>query len=682
MAVTLNIYDKGQSAPISTLTSTLAWIGVSSAGNTPGTIQSVYQFSAPGLIPTYVNYGPGPEAVAAAVRVSQTTQVFVRIAGSIPGTLSTVAQTGTGPLPTLSGVPYDSTTPKLTITRAGPLGTAQFQLALDGSTYGVVTNVPNLVAAGAVGTTDTSAWSSGNYTALNTLTLIITPSSGSVETVTFTGTTALNFLTQINAVIGPATVTGTVDLTSFTWTSLGTKTLNFITGDGTVIPVTFATPANQAAALATINTALGVHGTASVVTIGGLNYLRIVDSLNTTASYLTVSAGTANASLGLAAGPVTYYGAQASIIAGKYLQILDGAPGQNSTLVVGAGTANTLIGLTAGSNSGANATYQIPYTGVTVTFPAGAYVLNESYTWTMTEPRFVASDITTAISALQASGFYFRDVVLLSKPIDGADTRALATQFGQSLSTLRGALPKIFAVGMMNSAIGLPNTIAANDSDVSTAMLGMVDDYICVAHGDCYMQGTATPGAFRRPLVYSLGIRASAYPLSSDPGNREQPQLEETSMVAPDLVTLARNEDSALVKMATSFTTARNEQGAAYFVRGITRSASPKFVFLPIIRTACETARVLYAKSRRYENANRYLNPDGTIRESDAVAIESYITGQITLALDTDISGVRTTVDRTGIIAVTNTLNISCDIQHLAYFYTVNVSLGVVDIFT
>ena len=85
MAVTLNIYDKGQSAPISTLTSTLAWIGVSSAGNTPGTIQSVYQFSAPGLIPTYVNYGPGPEAVAAAVRVSQTTQVFVRIAGSISG---------------------------------------------------------------------------------------------------------------------------------------------------------------------------------------------------------------------------------------------------------------------------------------------------------------------------------------------------------------------------------------------------------------------------------------------------------------------------------------------------------------------------------------------------------------------------------------------------------------------
>jgi len=210
----------------------------------------------------------------------------------------------------------------------------------------------------------------------------------------------------------------------------------------------------------------------------------------------------------------------------------------------------------------------------------------------------------------------------------------------------------------------------------------MADDYVCVAHGDCYMQGTAISGSFRRPLVYSLAIRAAAYPLSSDPGNREQPQLEETAMVAPDLVTLARNEDSAVVKMATGFTTARNEQGAGYFVRGITRSASPKFQFLPIIRTACEAARVLYTKSRRYENANRYLNPNGTIRESDAVAIEAYINGQITLALDTDISGVRTTVDRTGVIAVTNTLNISCDIQHLAYFYTVNVSLGVVDIFT
>jgi hypothetical protein len=681
MAVTLNIYDKGQSAPISTLTSTLAWIGVSSSGNTPGTIQSVYQFSAPGVIPSAVGYGPGPEGVAAGVRVSQTTQLFVRINGSMPGTVSAVSQTGTGPLFTITGTPYDSATPIVTITRGGPQGTAMFEVAMDGATNGVPTTVPSLVAAQASGTTDTSTWTSPNYTALNTLTLIVTPSNGLVETVTFSGTTATNFLSQINTVIGPAAVVGTVDVTSFTWTSLGTNTLNFVTGDGTVVPVTFATPSNQTAALATINTALGAHGTASVVTQGGHAYLVVKDSLATTASYITVNPGTANAALGLPATTTTFHGAQAAIVGGRYLQITDGAPGPSSALTL-AGTSLNLLGLTAGSTSGAAATYQIPATGLTLTFPTGTYILGEQYSWTQTEPRFSVADLSAAMGALQGSGLYFRDIVLLSNPIDGVDTRGLANQMATSLATLRGALPKIVAVGMMNSAIGSPTAIQANDANVQAAMLGMTDDYVCVAHGDAYMQGTAISGSFRRPLVYSLGIRAAAYPISSDPGNREQPQLEETSMVAPNLVTLARNEDAAVIQMQSTFTVARNEQGAGYFVRGITRSTSPKFTYLPIIRTACEAARVLYTKARKYENASRFLNPNGTIRESDAVAIENYLTGQTNLALGNDISAVRTSVDRKGVVAVTNALNISQDIQHLAYFYTVNLSLGVVDIFT
>lgn len=673
MSVTLNLYDRGQAAPLSTLTSTLAWFGVSSAG----VANTVYAFDAPGVIPTNVGYGPGPEGVAAGVRVSQTRQVFVKVDGSIPGTVSAVAQSGTGPLFAIAGTPYDSATPSLVITRGGALGTAQFQLAMDGGTYGPVTDTPTRLSASTVGTGDLSALT---YSALDTLTLIVTPTNGTVETVTFSSTTSTNFLTQINAVVGPAKVTGSVSLSGFTYSTLDTLTLIFRPTNATVdLTVTFAST-NSGNFLTQINTALGATATASVVS----NHLVVTDAVTGVTSTLIVGAGTANSALGLTAG--TFYGAQASIVQGRYLKIVDGAVGTSSTLTVGAGTANTLLGLTAGANTGANATYEIPLTGLTLTFPAGTYVKDEGYAWTMTEPRFTVSDIASAITALQVSNTYFRDMVVLCNPIDGVDTRAFAAQLSTSLTTLRGALPKVFAVAMMSSSIGLTGDVNANDVDVKTAMQGQVDPYVTVAHGDCYMQGTSLSGSFRRPAVFSLGIRAAAYPISSDPGNREQPQLEETSMVSADLTTAARNEDTAVTKMQSAgFTVLRNDVGSPYFVQGLTRGnpqATPKFYYLPIMRTAVEAARILYVASRRYENANRFANPNGTIRESDGVAIEQSIQDDLITALGNDISAAIVTVDRAINIVRTNTLSIRADIQPLGYFYTVIVNAGVVDVIT
>lgn len=673
MAVTVNITDRGQSAPISTLTSTLAWIGVSSAGGTAGTVGSIYQLDAPGLVPTNIGYGPGPEGIAAGIRTSLTRQVFARIAGSIPGTLSAVTQSGSGPAITIAGTPYDSATPKLTIQTGGALGTALFQLAMDGSTNGPVINVPAQTAAQSAGTADLSALT---YSTLDTLTLIATPDNGVASTVTFTGTTSTNFLTQVNAGIGPAKTKGSVDLTAFTYSSLDTLTLIFTPTTGGAVTCTFAST-SSGNFLTQINTALGSNATAAIVS----NNLVVTDAATGTTSTLVVGAGTANSALGLTAG--TYKGAQASIIQGKYLLIVDGTTGTTSGLTIGAGTANTALGLTAGASTGTAATYIVPNSNVTVTFPTGTYVTDETYTWTQTEPKFTASDLAATITALQTSGVYFRDIVLLSSPIDGADTRALANQASTSLATMRGAIPKVFAVLMMNSAIGLPSTITANDTDVKANMQGHANDFVCVAHGDCYMQGTAVPGSFRRPLVFSLGIREASYPISTDPGSRELPQLEETSPTAPDLVTLARSEDVATIKMQTAgFTVMRSEFGASYFVQGLTRSISPKFRYLPIMRTTVECARILYAAGKRYENASRFLNSNGTVRESDAVAIETSMSEEVLAGLSEDISGIVVNVDRAGVVATTNTLNIRSDMQPLGYFYTVVINLGVVDTFT
>ena len=673
MAVTLNLTDRGQSAPISTLTSTLAWIGVSTSGATPGTVDAVYEFDAPGLVNTNVGYGPGPEGCAAGVRVSQTRQVFARIAGSIPATKSAVTQSGTGPTVTLSGTPYDTATPKIKIALGGVNGVAQFQIAQDGSTYGPVLDIPAEAAAESVGTADISGIT---YSTLNTLTAIVTPTGGMQQTITFTGTTSMtSIVSQLNS-FGKATFTSTTDISGITYSTLDTLTLIVTPSTGTTKTTTFAST-TSGNFLSQINAALGSSATATLVSG---QYLRITDAA--TGATLTISgSSTAKTILGTPTTTTTYAGFTASIVQGRYIRIVDGLSGTSSTMTIGAGTANTILGLTAGTSTGAASTFAIPYTGVTATFASGTYVLDETYSWSTVEPRFTASDIASAMTALAQKGVYFRDIVLLSNPIDGSDTRALANQVSTTLTTLRGTNPKVFAVVMMGSCTGTPSTIGANDADVKAAMQGMTDPYVCVAHGDCYMTGTVNPGSFRRPAVFSLGLREASYPISTDPGSRELPALEETSLIAPDAATLARNEDTATIKMGSSgFTVMRNEYGSAYFVQGTTRGTSPKFRYLPIMRTSVEAARVLYAGAKTYENASRFLNQNGTIREADAVAIETALNNRLFDALSTNLSNWTVTVDRAANVAVTNTLTIRADVQPLGYFYTVVINLGVVDV--
>ena len=112
----------------------------------------------------------------------------------------------------------------------------------------------------------------------------------------------------------------------------------------------------------------------------------------------------------------------------------------------------------------------------------------------------------------------------------------------------------------------------------------------------------------------------------------------------------------------------------------MTRGTSPKFRYLPIMRTSVEAARVLYAGAKTYENASRFLNQNGTIREADAVAIETALNNRLFDALSTNLSNWTVTVDRAANVAVTNTLTIRADVQPLGYFYTVVINLGVVDV--
>ncbi len=384
-----------------------------------------------------------------------------------------------------------------------------------------------------------------------------------------------------------------------------------------------------------------------------------------------------------------------SLVSGKYLLMTSVTSSSAASLTVGAGTANTILGFTSSATAaGANAVYAIPNTGITITFTAGTYVKDEVYSWSTVAPRFSTVDLAAALLALRNSGLEFTEVVLVYEPIDGADLLVMASALAADVAGFQSGTPKLFSTwaigGPLSATPGSKTSDQTNDNDTKNALSSFTANGTIV-QGDTYLPGREVPGLFRRPALWGIAARMAAYRLSSDVGNGEQPALEGCSAVGPDGVTLARDEDTALVPMkAQRFTTLHRWRGGHFAVRGVTRAASnSKFRHFGILRMAMLAARTAYTAMMPYDNADRATNPDGTLLGVDADAIEHAVDNQMKAALvdsptpgDAHASAVLVNVDRTEIVATTTVVTIDFQVQHKAQFETVTGRLGIVSTLT
>jgi hypothetical protein len=99
--------------------------------------------------------------------------------------------------------------------------------------------------------------------------------------------------------------------------------------------------------------------------------------------------------------------------------------------------------------------------------------------------------------------------------------------------------------------------------------------------------------------------------------------------------------------------------------------------------------RTAWEALKPYDNADRDLNPDGTLQDADATAIEEAITSQMAAALvesptpgQAHASAVLITVDREEIVGTSNDVSIDFQVQHKGQFETVTGSLGIVSTLT
>ncbi len=118
MGLNFSIQDRGQETPRNGAQNTCAYLGVCSAG----TAATPVSFSRSSDVPGTLGNGPLVELGEYVVDTAKVPQILCKINGSVAGTKSAVTQSGTGPLPTLTGTPYDTMAPKAKITTGGANG--------------------------------------------------------------------------------------------------------------------------------------------------------------------------------------------------------------------------------------------------------------------------------------------------------------------------------------------------------------------------------------------------------------------------------------------------------------------------------------------------------------------------------------------------------------------------------
>lgn len=113
---------------------------------TLGAIGTFYSFSDPKDVVSELGTGPLVEALCHSLDVAGGTVYATPIGPTAAGTISAITQTGTGPLPTLTGNPISAFPIRFKIVKGGVVGTATFQISYDGgTTYG-----PETVTAASV----------------------------------------------------------------------------------------------------------------------------------------------------------------------------------------------------------------------------------------------------------------------------------------------------------------------------------------------------------------------------------------------------------------------------------------------------------------------------------------------------------------------------------------------------
>lgn len=325
----------------------------------------------------------------------------------------------------------------------------------------------------------------------------------------------------------------------------------------------------------------------------------------------------------------------------------------------------------------AGGTYAIANTGITVTFPAGTYVAAETYTFTATAPMWNSTDLTALFTALTTDQTSWDYIVLSGRQATGSAAATLAAALQTQLVALANAYR--YKRGMMD---GGDEATAA----ILTAFASTVTNRLLVSYRS-FVAPTAKGfpgwGAPKMRLVNAFAQKAHGALISTDLARVKSGPI-------PGCLSIEHNEQLTEVMDAAKISTARtipNLQGF-FLTNGNLKSAvGSDFKYWQHGRVMDVACAAIYAKQAFWYSAGIRTNPDGTIFESDAAAIELDVNTTLDALLlqpknaegkQGHVSAYRYVINRTNNFGQTGILLSDFACQALGYIKFFNTTLGYV----
>jgi len=510
--------------------------------------------------------------------------VVVPTAGTYSA-LPSVTATGSGPSVSAAltagnpvGGAYDDLSILAKVKVPGVGGVAQVDLYYDGYTVAETRTVPAEVPASLTGTVPITA---EILAKISGTTLVF--AGPSVATLTFATGSMASSAAGLKA--ATATVASTVTVLPGGLLSAGIaallanpRKLRFTTAGGTpadapanvVITGTDYTGAAQSETLALAQTASSATSTKVYASITSLAY----PAADGTAATIAVGYEDAFASAAEVAAAVSSLASGASLAVvgldvqtstARYLGLATTAAGVSAALSLNAspGTAATLLGFSgSASASGAAATSALPFTGVTLTWPTGTYPLAGTYALPLSGPHSSVSALVTAATATHDT--YAQAPFVFLVPVEEFATQATAAAALSALNSLTATwladpsapiyvhviVPTAFHTASATKTTNDAN-IATNDAAFQAAFPPSTPDSVLnnVAHDDIYIPGAAglPAGTFRRPASWAAASKVAG--AAKIAANAADGGVSGATLLAPDGLTRARNENTATTKL-------------------------------------------------------------------------------------------------------------------------------------
>ena len=313
----------------------------------------------------------------------------------------------------------------------------------------------------------------------------------------------------------------------------------------------------------------------------------------------------------------------------------------------------------------ASVTTWVASTGLTVTFAAGTYVVNDVYSAACVAPTYTNTNLNTALTALLADSRTWRFVFVVGEPSTVSTGATMASTLDTALTTAQNAY---------RYAWGLIQAPSDTDANIQGAYSSFSSRRVAVAAGFETVTSVISGRTFSRGAAWATAARAMAMTISQDLGEVRAGPLSAVTA-------LTRDERKTPGLDASGFLTHRSIvglNGAFVCNPRIMAPAGSDFLLIQYRQVMDVACTVGYSALLQYVNAELVTNEDGTLDEVEAQGIDAAVTAALAQSLTQPnyATAVSATADRTNNVLSTQTLKVKIRVQPKGYAKAIEAEIG------